>query len=91
MDFEWDELKAKTNQRKHGVSFEEALSCFFDPEQVAFYDCDHSDNEDREIMIAHSNQGRLVLVVYALRKNTIRLISARRATKREAEDYEKRI
>jgi hypothetical protein len=87
MHFEWDESKAENNQHKHGVSFQEASSCFYDPHQVAFYDPDHSEEEDREILVGHSNQGRLLLVVYTLREDTIRLISARSATKREANDY----
>ena len=62
-----------------------------DPQQVAFYDPDHSDDEDREIMIAHSDKGRLLLVVYTIRSEIIRLISARLATKREAYDYAQRI
>ena len=87
MHFEWDEQKAQGNEHKHGVSFKEACSCFNDPQQVAFYDPDHSDDEDREIMIGHSNQGQLLLVVYTLREDAIRIISAREATKREAKDY----
>lgn len=87
MHFEWDESKAENNKHKHGVNFKEASSCFYDPHQVAFYDPDHSDEEDREILMGHSNQGRLLLVVYTLREDTIRLISARPATKREANDY----
>ncbi len=91
MEFEWNESKAKMNTQKHGVSFEEAVTCFYDPHQVAFYDPDHSGDEDREIMIARSNQGRLLLVVCTIRGENIRVISARQATKREDEDYEKRI
>ena len=91
MEFEWHETKAKTNAKKHGVSFEEALTCFYDPHQVAFYDPDHSDDEDREIMIAHSDKGRVLLVCYTLRDDAIRMISARLATKREVKDYEEGI
>lgn len=91
MEFEWHESKANINERKHGVSFQEAVSCFYDNQQIAFYDPDHSEEEDREIMLGHSQQGRLILVVYTLRESTIRLISARKATKREAQEYEKRI
>lgn len=88
MKFEWHDTKAKTNAKKHGVSFEEASTCFYDPHQVAFYDPDHSEDEDREIMIAHSEKGRLMLVCYAIRGEFIRLISARLATKQEVKDYE---
>ena len=91
MGFEWNESKAKMNAQKHGVSFEEAVACFYDPHQVAFYDPDHSGDEDREIMIAHSSQGRLLLVVYTIRDESIRIISARQATKREGEDYDEKI
>ncbi len=92
MHFEWDENKAEINRDKHqGVSFDEAVSCFFDPDQIAFYDPDHSDDEDREILIGHSDQGRLLTVCYTLRDNAIRIISARKATNYEAEDYARRI
>ncbi|RKZ36728.1 MAG: BrnT family toxin [Gammaproteobacteria bacterium] len=87
MQFEWNEDKARLNKRKHGVSFHEALTSFYEPGQVAFYDVEHSEDEDREILLAHSNQGRLLLVVYTLRDDIIRIISARRATRREAQDY----
>jgi uncharacterized DUF497 family protein len=69
------------------VSFDEALSAFYDSRQVAFHDPDHSDDEDREILLGHSNQGRLLLVVYTVRGDTIRIISARRATRKEARDH----
>lgn len=91
MEFEWNEAKGAINAEKHGVNFEEALTCFYDPHQIAFYDPNHSEDEDREILIAHSNQGRLLLVVYTIRDKKIRLISSRQATKRESEEYEKRI
>ncbi len=87
MQFEWDDNKAKRNERKHRVSFNEAMTSFYDPIQVAFYDEDHSNYEDRELLLGHSNQGRLLLVSYTLRGNTIRIISARRATRQEEKDY----
>lgn len=62
MQFEWDDDKAQVNLAKHGVAFEEALTCFYDPEQVAFYDPDHSEDEDRELPIGHSSRGRLLVV-----------------------------
>ena len=89
MHFEWDDSKAKANEAKHGLAFAEAVSCFYDPDQIAFYDPDHSESEDREILIGHSNQGKLVMVSYTLRGDAVRLISARKATKEEAEDYAK--
>lgn len=91
MWFEWDEEKAAGNEHKHGVSFEEAATCFYDPLQVAFYDPDHSTEEDREILIANSESGRLLLVVYTLRGEAIRIISARQTTRKEARDYERGI
>jgi uncharacterized protein len=91
MWFEWDEHKAATNENKHGVTFEEAATCFYDPIQVAYYDPEHSEEEDREILIAHSDRERLLLVIYTLRGEAIRIISARRLTPREAQDYEKGI
>ena len=92
MQFEWDGIKAESNKDKHqGVTFDEAVSCFFDPDQIAFYDPDHSDDEDREILVGHSDLGRLLAVSYTLRNDAIRIISARKATHREAEDYARRI
>ncbi len=88
---EWDESKAASNERKHGVTFEEAATCFYDPHQVAFYDPDHSDEEDRDVLIARSEGGRLLLVVYTLRSEAVRIISARPTTKRETRDYERGI
>jgi uncharacterized DUF497 family protein len=87
MKFTWNWLKAEVNRDKHGVSFDEAKSCFDDRHQVAFFDPDHSDDEDRELLIAHSNIGRLLLVSYTVRTSSIRIISARRATPREANTY----
>jgi uncharacterized DUF497 family protein len=84
---EQDELKAERNKRKHDVTFVDAMGCFYDPHQIAFYAPDHSEDEDREILIAHSRESRLLVVIYTLRGDTIRIISARRATHREAEDY----
>lgn len=87
VEFEWDAGKAVANERKHTIGFMEAMTCFWDPQQVAFCDPDHSDNEDREILIAHSAQGRLLMVVYTLRGEKIRIISARQATRKETRDY----
>lgn len=65
------------------------MTCFYDPCQLVFYDPDHGQNEYREIMVAHSNIGNILFISYTLRNETIRLISARKATKREVRDYEK--
>ena len=85
--FEWDIDKARANVGKHGVTFEEARSCFYDPRQIVFYDPDHSDDEDREMLIAHSDQGRVLIISYTLRTDVIRIISARKATKSEEIRY----
>lgn len=87
MRFIWNKAKAATNMDKHGVSFEEACTCFRDPRQIAFFDPDHSDEEERELLIGHSSTGRLLLVSYTLRGPYTRIISARRATKREIKAY----
>ncbi len=87
MQFEWDEAKAEANLAKHAVSFDEAMTCFFDPGQAVFYDPEHSDDEHRELLIGHSSHGRLLIVSYTLRRGIARLISARKATRREAKTY----
>ena len=88
MEFEWHHKKAEVNAKKHNVSFDEAVSCFYDAAQIVFYDPEHSKDEDREIMIALSESNRLLLVCYTIRNDLIRLISARLATKREVKQYE---
>lgn len=88
MEFEWDETKAGINQKKHGVSFEEAKTVFDNPLALIFDDEEHSVNERRKIIIGHSRNNRLLLVSYTERTNAIRIISARLATRREREDYE---
>ena len=87
--FEWDEDKARSNIRKHGVTFEEASTVFADPLAIIFSDEAHSDDELREILIGPSNEGRLLMVSFTERE-AIRIISARQATKRERRDYEQR-
>jgi uncharacterized DUF497 family protein len=87
--FEWDWRKARANLRKHRVSFAEAVSVFGDPLARIFVDEDHSTSEPREIIIGHSAPRRLLLVCFTeLAKDRIRIINARRATKREQHDYE---
>jgi uncharacterized DUF497 family protein len=88
IEFEWDAQKAETNRTKHGVSFEEAATVFGDPLAAIFDDETHSADEQREIIIGHSDQNRLLLVSFTERAERIRIISARRATKRERRDYE---
>jgi len=88
IEFEWDQNKASSNFTKHGVSFDEAKSVFADPLYVDLHDPDHSYNEHRYIIVGQSHNNRLLLVAYAERGNTIRLISAREATRRERKVYE---
>ncbi|MEH2447321.1 MAG: BrnT family toxin [Nostoc sp.] len=88
MEFEWDESKATANLTKHGVSFEEAKTVFDNVVAVIFDDEAHSVGEKREIIIGHSQNNRLLLISFTERSNTIRIISARLATRREREDYE---
>ncbi|MEG3834519.1 MULTISPECIES: BrnT family toxin [unclassified Microcoleus] len=88
MKFEWDEKKAAVNLSKHGISFEEARTVFDDPLYVDFYDPDHSDEEDRYIIVGESQQGNLLIVSYTERADFIRLISARKVTRVEREVYE---
>ncbi|MEG4626201.1 BrnT family toxin [Microcoleus sp. w1-18aA5] len=88
MKFEWDENKAAVNLSKHGISFEEAKTVFDDRLYVDFYDPDHSDEEDRYIIVGESQQGNLLIVSYTERADFIRLISARKVTRVEREVYE---
>lgn len=88
MEFEWDQLKAIANLKKHGVSFEEAKTVFDNPLAVIFDDDAHSKDESREIIMGHSQQSRLLLVAFTERSNNIRIISARLVTRKEREDYE---
>jgi uncharacterized protein len=87
MIFEYDPQKAQSNRQKHGVSFAEAELVFFDP--LAIHDVDpDSKSEERFIAIGMANSGRLLVVVYTMRSDSIRLISARRATRQETKAYE---
>jgi uncharacterized DUF497 family protein len=88
MKFEWDENKAAKNLSKHGVSFQEAKTVFNDPLYIDFYDPDHSIDEQRYLIVGESNKGRLLIVSYTERKDSIRLISARLVTRTEREAYE---
>ena len=86
--FEWDQEKAAANAEKHGVSFPEAATAFGDPLSIVISDPVHSDQENRWVLIGMSSAGRLVVVAHAERGESIRLISARLATRRERTDYE---
>ena len=90
--FEWDRRKASANIGKHGVVFEEASTVFSDRLAFIFDDDDHSDEEHREIIVGHSTNGRLMIVSFTERAaDVIRIISARPATKKERENYEKNV
>ena len=91
MVYEWDPEKAAANLRKHKVSFAEAASVFLDPLALTFSDPDHSDEEDREITIGSSSKQRALFVSHCERGDRIRIISARRATRKERLQYEQRI
>lgn len=88
MHFEWDTRKARENLRKHGVSFDEAASVFFDPLSATGDNPDHSFDERRFVTFGISSSGRLLLVAFTARTDAIRIISARRATRAEREIYE---
>jgi uncharacterized DUF497 family protein len=88
--FEWDLPKATANLKKHQVSFDEAKSVFYDEFAVQFFDEEHSSNEDRFLMLGMSSSARLLLVCHCEREHgeVIRIISARKATKRESAFYQ---
>lgn len=91
--FDWDERKNKANRTKHGIWFEEALSVFSDPHGRLFYDPEHSEAEDRFILLGMSSAARILVVVHCYRDSDslIRIISARKAARKEARFYEEGI
>jgi hypothetical protein len=86
--FQWDEWKAIANLRKHGVSFEEASTVFFDPLSATGHDPDHSFDERRCVTFGRSSSGRLPVVAHTEQEGVIRIISARRVTRAERKLYE---
>ena len=86
MHFEWDRAKAEANRRKHRVTFDEAVSVFYDPLSATFPDPDAT--EERLVTIGQSSRGRLLVVVHTERGETIRVISARLATAHERKRHE---
>ena len=88
MQFDWDLRKARSNARKHGLSFEESATVFCDPLSATFDDPDHSDDESRFITVGYSSQDRLCVVVHTEREGTLRIISARQATAQERRRHE---
>ncbi|OGS05783.1 MAG: hypothetical protein A3G41_03035 [Elusimicrobia bacterium RIFCSPLOWO2_12_FULL_59_9] len=91
--FEWDPEKARTNKRKHGISFEEAQSVFYDENARFMSDPEHYEDEDRFLLLGMSSNPRILVVCHCYRRSdlAVRLISARRATKNEQTLYWERI
>jgi uncharacterized protein len=89
IEFEWDPRKAESNERKHGISFEEAETVFYDPSSRVSYDPDHSQVEERYVLLGLSEASRLLVVshMYQQDDELVRIISARRATKVEQRQY----
>lgn len=87
-NFEWDDQKAASNLHKHGVSFDEAVSVFGDSMALTFSDTDHAEVEERSRTYAISNRQRLLVIIHTERRNGIRIISARKATRYEKGIYE---
>ncbi len=89
IEFEWDHTKSKSNKKKHGISFEEAQTVFNDPNARLIADPDHSDDEDRFVLLGLSEQLRMLVVCHCYRESNtlIRIISARRAKHIEIESY----
>lgn len=92
-EFDWDAAKAEANARKHGVSFENAMTVFRDPLAVTVYDEEHSEQEERWVTVGRAENGSTVLVVHTFTPTTpsnalVRIISAREATNKERQQYE---
>lgn len=92
ISFEWDKQKNSLNKRKHGISFEEAQTVFVDENALRLHDPDHSQEEDRFILLGLSSNLRILVVCHCYRKNdeSIRIISVRKATSSEQKQYWKR-
>ncbi len=89
LSFSWDSNKNKINKKKHRVSFEEAESCFYDPMHILINDPDHSESEERMILLGVSSKSNLLIVVHAeVNEGEIRIISARKANRKERKNYE---
>ena len=86
--FEWDRKKSESNFRKHGISFYEAQTVFIDEFSISNPDPDHSEDEERYILIGKSNKNRILIIAYTERRDKIRLINARKATRSEQKKYE---
>lgn len=88
LEFEWDPAKGESNLHDHEVSFAEASTVFSDPLSLTIPDPDHSDREERYLLLGNSTAGRLLVVAHTERGNRIRIISARKPTRRERREYE---
>lgn len=89
LKFEWDPAKSRSNHKKHGISFDEATTCFYDPMHVLIDDPDSSADEERLILIGTSSKSKLLVVVHLdTERDQIRIISARPASKNERKQYE---
>lgn len=88
LEFSWDPNKAASNLEKHGVSFEEASTAFGDPLSITVNDPDHSEDEPRFVLVGLTFTGKLAVVVHVELEDSIRIISAREATRRERHEYE---
>ncbi len=88
MRFEWNDNKTESNALKHGITFEEAVTVFADPYLLFTEDSKHSQGEEREWAIREAENGSIVVVVFTMRGKQIRIISARKATKKECQRYE---
>ena len=88
MQFEWDRDKERKNLKKHGVTFDEAVTVFYDPLSATLNDPDHSAGERRFVTVGYSARGRLLVVSHTERGNAVRIISARRATTHERRRHE---
>lgn len=93
LEFEWDTAKSTSNKKKHGISFEEAQTVFNDPNARLISDPDHSDEEDRFVLLGLSEQLRILVVCHCYRESDtqIRIISARRAKRNEIKSYEEQL
>jgi len=89
IDFEWDKKKENSNVKKHGVSFEEAHTVFYDEKAIQFFDPDHSEEEDRFILLGMSFKLQVLVICHCFRESetVIRIISARKADKYEEQEY----
>ena len=89
MQFEWDQRKATANLRKHGIAITDAIAVFSDPLARLFSDPDHSELEERELIVGYDSTARLLYVSFVERHGNVRIISARRTTAQEASTHEK--